>query len=252
MRIHESLQFYKNSRGNVEPAPEQSLKFFLKTFTSGSGPYRRTIEYATNYKEKLANNNTVITFFNFLGIPVLEDPLLKSCWSAWNRTCYGNRHREFLFKFYNNILGVNARVAYFVAGHSAECTVCSINDEPAPRQAETFLHVFFECHFTSRYRLMAETEFFPEISELSETEKKTFWLLGIIPSNIGYIGNMFIQSAVFCINYLIWRIKLTKTKTPVSIFREDFVYMIKCLLLKSGKLREVKTNSHFFLCRQKF
>jgi hypothetical protein len=57
MRIHESLQFYKNSRGNVEPAPEQSLKFFLKTFTSGSGPYRRTIEYATNYKENLANNN---------------------------------------------------------------------------------------------------------------------------------------------------------------------------------------------------
>jgi hypothetical protein len=28
MRIHESLQFYKNSRGNVEPAPEQSVKFF--------------------------------------------------------------------------------------------------------------------------------------------------------------------------------------------------------------------------------
>jgi hypothetical protein len=67
---------------------------------------------------------------------------------------------------------VNARVAHFVAGHSAECTVCNINDEPAPRQAETFLHVFFECHFTSRYKLMAETEFFPEISELSETEKK--------------------------------------------------------------------------------
>ncbi len=97
---------------------------------------------------------------------------------------------------------------------------------------------------------MAESEFFPEISNLGEGEKRAFWLLGIIPTNIGYICNQFIQSAVFCINYLIWKIKLTKTKMPVSIFREDFVFMCKCLLLKSGKLREVKTNSHFFLCRQ--
>jgi hypothetical protein len=250
MRIHESLQFYKNSRGNVDPAPDLSLKFFLKSFSRGSGPYRRILEHATNSKEKLENNNTVRTFFSFLGIPVLEDSILRACWSAWNRNYFGNRHREFLFKFYNNILGVNARVAHFVAGYSAECTICCINDEPAPRQAETFLHMFYDCHFTSKYRHLAESEFFPEITALSESEKRVFWLLGIIPSNIGHTCNQFIQSAVYCINYLIWKMKLSKTKTPVSIFREDFVFMCRNLLLKSGKLREVKTNSHFFLCRQ--
>jgi hypothetical protein len=250
MRIHEALQFYKNTRGNVEPAPEQSVKFFLKTFTRGSGPYRRILEYGTNSKEKIENNNTVRTFINFLEIQVPEESVLRACWSAWNRNYFGNRQREFLFKFYNNILGVNARVAHFVPGHSAECTVCVINDEPAPRQAETFLHVFYECYYTSRYRQMAESDFFPEISPLTESQKRAFWLLGIIPTNIGYVCNQFIQSAVFCINYLIWKIKLSKSRTPVSIFREDFVFMCRNLLSKSGKLREVKTNSHFFLCRQ--
>ncbi len=137
-------------------------------------------------------------------------------------------------------------MAHFVAGHSAECTVCLINDKPAPRQAETFLHMFYECYFTSRYRQMAESDFFPEISALAESEKRAFWLLGIIPTNIGYICNQFIQSAVLCINYMIWKIKLSKSRTPVSIFREDFVFMCRNLLSKSGKLREVKTNSHFF------
>jgi hypothetical protein len=143
MRLHESLQFYKNSRGNVDPAPDLSLKFFMKTFTKGSGPYRRILEYATNNKEKLENNNTVRTFFNFLGVPILEESILRACWSAWNRNYFGNRHREFLFKFYNNILGVNARVAHFVAGYSAECTVCFINDEPAPHGRPKHFYMYF-------------------------------------------------------------------------------------------------------------
>jgi hypothetical protein len=170
MRVHESLQFFLESRRNVEPAPEQSLKFFLRTFTKGSGPYRRTLELASSSKEKLENNTSVRTFYSFVGIPLSEESILGSCWSAWNKTYFGNRHRE----FYNNILGVNACVAHFVAGHSADSSVCLFNDEPAPRQAESFLHVFFECHFTSKYRRMVEQEFFPEIDNHNENDKKSF------------------------------------------------------------------------------
>jgi hypothetical protein len=223
--VHESLQFFLESRRNIEPAPEQSLKFYLRTFTKGSGPYRRTLELASFSKEKLENNTSVRTFYSFVGIPLSEE----SCWSAWNKTYFGNRHREFLFKFYNNILGVNARVAHFVAGHSADCSVSLFNDEPAPRQAESFLH-----------------------DNRNENEKKIFWLLGLIPFNNEWVCNQFVQSVVFSFNFLIWKIKLSKNLIPVSIFRADFLYMCKCLLIKSGKLREVKANSHFFLCRQHF
>jgi hypothetical protein len=219
MRVHEALQFFIDSRRNIEPAPEQSLKFYLRTFVKGSGPYRRTIELASVSKEKLENNTCVRTFYSFVGIPVSEEPILKSCWSAWNKTYFGNRHREFLFKFYNNILGVNARVAHFVAGHSADCSVCLFNDEPAPRQAESFLHVFYDCHFTSKYRCMVEQEFFPEIDNRNENEKKIFWLLGLIPFNNEWVCNQFVHSAVFSFNFLIWKIKLSKNLIPVSIFR---------------------------------
>ncbi len=70
MRVHEALQFFLDSRRNIEPAPEQSLKFFLRTFTKGFGPYRRTLETASVSKEKLENNTSVRTFYNFVGIPV--------------------------------------------------------------------------------------------------------------------------------------------------------------------------------------
>jgi hypothetical protein len=55
---------------------------------------------------------------------------------------------------------------------------------------------------------------------------------------------------VFIVNYLVWKSKLSKTVVPVSIFKADFTYMCRNLLLKSVKLREAKTNAHFFLCRQ--
>jgi hypothetical protein len=250
MRIHESLQFYVLSRRNDEPSPDQSVAMFIKSFSRGSGPYRRILEYSDVQKIKLSENNTVKKFFEFVGIPMLEEPILKHCWSAWNHTFFGNQQREFLYKYFNNILGLNARVAHFVANHSAECSVCIANNEPRPIQAETFLHIFFECSHSNRYREMAEKEFFPELVQETVENKRTFWLLGIIPHNGSYICNQFMQSAVFIVNYLVWKSKLSKTVVPVSIFKGDFTYMCRNLLLKSVKLREAKTNAHFFLCRQ--
>jgi hypothetical protein len=97
-----------------------------------------------------------------------------------------NVQREFLYKFFNNILGLNSRVANFVAGHSAECTLCVLNREPLPINTESFLHLFFECEYSSKYRNMAETELFPELLGQSVQNKKIFWLLGLIPTGNDY------------------------------------------------------------------
>jgi hypothetical protein len=97
---------------------------------------------------------------------------------------------------------------------------------------------------------MAETEFFPEIAQENAENKRAFWLLGIIPHNGTFICNQFMQSAVFTIHYLIWKVKLNKIGVPVSILKSDFIYMCRCLLRNSVKLRVAKTNAHFFLCRQ--
>ncbi len=174
MRIHESLQFYIANRREDEPVPDQSVGFFLKTFTRGSRPYRRILEYNINSKEKLAQNNTVVTFFRLLNTEIFDETLLKKCWGMWNNTFFFNIQQEFLFKYFNNILGINARVSKCVAGHPSECTFCTASREPLPINTEGFIHLFFECPHSEKYRSMAETEFFPEISHENTLNKKFF------------------------------------------------------------------------------
>jgi len=250
MRIHESLRYYILSRKNDEPSPDQSVSKFISSFSRGSGPYRRILEHTELQNLSISDNNCTKTFLDFIGTPVLEEPILKHCWSAWNNTYFGNQQREFLFKFFNNILGLNARVTHFAPNVSAECTLCIVNQEPLPTQAETFTHLFYDCCHSGKYRKMAESEFFPEIERETEENKKIFWLLGIIPANGSYICNRFMQAAIFTVNFLIWKTKLSKINVPVSILRSDFIYMCRCMLIKSVRLREAKTNAHFFLCRQ--
>jgi len=250
MRLYEALQFYITKKNNDDPAPDQSVQAFIKTFSRGSGPYRRILEYSEVKKVNIVQNNSVKKFFEFVGTPVLDETIVRHCWSAWNNTYFGNQHREFLFKYFNNILGLNARVTNFVANFNADCSICVANKEPLPMQAESFTHLFFDCYHSSKYRKMAENEFFPEMLNETDEKKRIFWLLGIIPHNGSYVCNRFMQSAVLTINYLIWKAKLSKVVLPLSIFKSDFEFMCRCLLLKSGKLREAKTNAHFFLCRQ--
>jgi hypothetical protein len=137
-----------------------------------------------------------------------------------------------------------------VANYNAYCSVCVANNEPLPIQAESFSHLFFECYHSSKFRKMAETGFFPEMLKETEDKKRIFWLLGVIPHNGSYICNRFMQSAVFTINFLIWKAKLGKIVVSLSIFKSDFKFMCRCLLSKSGKLREAKNKCSFFLCRQ--
>jgi hypothetical protein len=252
MRLHTAFQFYQDSRRDDEPTPEQSISFFMKTFTKGSRPYRRILEYFINSKETLTQNNSVATFFGLLGTGILNETLLKHCWSMWNNTYFINTQREFLYKYFNNILGLNARVSKFIVGHPAECTFCVASKEPLPINSEGFIHLFFECPHGSKYRNMAEREFFPEILALSEENKKIFWLLGLVPDGAEFKCNRFIQSAVLSFNYLLWKMKLGKIMLPITIIKADFIYMCKCLLYKSVKLREARTNDHFFLCRHVF
>jgi hypothetical protein len=176
---------------------------------------------------------------------------LKNVWGAWNRTFFGNRCREFLFRFYNNILGINSRVAHFVPGFEAECSLCSVGNEQLPVPLETFIHVFFNCTYSTKYRQMVESDFFPEIINASEVERKKFWFLGLLQNNDDN-NNLFITSFVQCFNFLLWQAKLKRTLPPVSVFRLDLCHNIKSMLKASGKLRSVKLGSNHYVCRHEF
>ena len=82
------------------------------------------------------------------------------------------------YKYFNNILGLNTRVSKFIAGYSAECTFCVASKEPLPINSEGFLHLFFECPYGSKYRNIAERDFFAGNSSTKRRKQKKFLAAG--------------------------------------------------------------------------
>jgi len=62
----------------------------------------------------------------------------------WNTGGLNNRIRTFMFKFSNNLLGLNTR--HFVANQNRGCTFCDGNGTTV--LDESFIHIFLECPTT--------------------------------------------------------------------------------------------------------
>ncbi len=249
MRLYEALQFTVNSRRDDEIKQSQSLEFFIKSFEKGSKPFRRILNYRESIGYNISTLNTVKTFSDLVGIEA-EKNVLHSCWGEWQRHFYGNRCKEFLYKFRNNILGLNQRVANFVPGFEAECSLCVINNEPLPRNVESFMHLFFECNHSQKYRGKLINSYFPELMNADSTTLKKFWFYGLVPGMTKC--NIFVSSIVSQTNYLIWSIKLRKEMLPLGAFIEDVNLSIYKMLKMSNKICEAKQNLDLFVCRHTF
>jgi hypothetical protein len=155
MRLHEALEFAANKKAN-EDGNTQSLEFFLKSFDRGSRPYRKILQLTEIARWKIENLNTFKTFIKVCGLEKPSKKTIQLNWGEWNRNYFQNRCREFLYKFRNNILGLNLRVSKFVQGVDAECSLCSVSSNQRPIQAESFVHVFFDCPVSDKYRAEIE------------------------------------------------------------------------------------------------
>jgi hypothetical protein len=248
MRLQESLQFYTRNKQNIAQ-PSVSLEHFLKTFDKGSKSFRRVLQHGVVNKLKISSLNTVESFFRITDARKPDDTILRLIWGEWNSTLYSNRCRDFLFKVRNNILGLNARVCNFVPNIEAECTLCHCNKEPRPVNSETCLHLFLLCPVTEKYRTETERQFFPEIRNGTQEDKKDFWLLGKMPGQSGF--NNFIRCMVNLANFSIWEAKLRKEIIPVSTFIADLKYGTYKVLC-NRYIRDSKHKDNFFVCRLPF
>jgi hypothetical protein len=248
LRIHEALRFYAENKDD-SAVPAQSLEFFMKSFEKGSKPFRRILQNAEIEKVRLSNVNTVKTFFSLIDSNIPEEGILKILLGDWNSGFYSNRCREFLYKFRNNTLGLNARVCKFVNTVDAECTFCCLANEPRPVNSETFSHLFFLCPTSDKYRKAAEEKFFPEIFNAGSDVRRSFWFTGKVPEIREY--NPFVSATVNVLNHAIWELKLKKELVPVSIFIEDFIYTAS-KLTGNKYLRESKAKSNLLVCRHEF
>jgi hypothetical protein len=125
------------------------LTSFLKRFKKGSKQFRKIFDCFAD--SQLKKNRRTITFSNLVELPVPESNTLTALQSLWTCNVYPMRLRDFIFKFRNNLFGLNTRVLHFNNNVSRHCTFCWIASQNDPNSPdETFLHLFFSCPHTKR------------------------------------------------------------------------------------------------------
>jgi hypothetical protein len=166
--------------------------------------------------------------------------------SLWNT--YGIPHTvgSFIFKFYNNILGTNARLFHFVPGISKNCTLCSLKNIPNP-ESENFLHIFFNCPVVTQWNNAFLTKYFPEIQLPTDREKKMLLFLGRVPVPHG--TNNFIALTILIFQFCVWEAKLKKKLH--SFITLDILFQDKILSLigVNKKIRKIALKTNLSLRR---
>jgi hypothetical protein len=109
---------------------------------------------------ELRNQGATETFLNITGAKFPGEKQYGNSISIWNGQGITNRIKVFLFKFFNNILGINTRLSHFVPNQTRGCTLCSLNGtNPVPD--ETFAHIFFDCNTVRNWHNRFLPEYLP-------------------------------------------------------------------------------------------
>jgi hypothetical protein len=73
----------------------------------------------------LENLTTTKTFFNLIGIIYVGTELFSKTVRLWCGSGFSNRYPTFVFKFFNNILGINVRTSHFGLNATRYCFFCT-------------------------------------------------------------------------------------------------------------------------------
>jgi hypothetical protein len=92
---------------------ETDLITFMTRFKRGSKPFRKALDSMDRAMIENKQNRRNNTFFNLLNMQKPESTVLRILNGQWATNCYPVSLREFIFKFRNNILGLNTRVSHF-------------------------------------------------------------------------------------------------------------------------------------------
>jgi len=116
-----------------------TIQNFLMRIKKGSRRIRKIVE--KKIENRVTGNISKYAELTETIIDANNSAILNNSWSY---NYLDNGTRTFIFKFFNNIIGLNTRVAHFVRGHPRTCTFCDIAEEPYEND-ETTLHLFYDC-----------------------------------------------------------------------------------------------------------
>jgi hypothetical protein len=205
----------------------------------------------------LSKQTQTTTFAKVSGSVIPANDTYGFVISVWSKNALPNRLRTFLFKFYNNILGLNTRVSHFDNNVSRKCTLCSINQQsnfnngtvpvPIPVPDETFKHVFADCPVTVRLHTAFIDEFFTGITFVNVTDRLNFFFQGRL--NDGQNYNLFIHAAVMAFQYCIWEMKLKKRLLSFESSKIEFMEILLGFFYMNKDARTTSQKYNFPLCR---
>ncbi len=130
---HFVLKMRPNNRSNG------SSRFIVDKFIPLKNPGKKIRASLTKKGREqfdVSKAKFVTKFQDLTQISLPSKEILGTRVSLWN-----------LFKFLNNILGLNTRISHFVPGQSRDCTFCL--GTFGPISEETFIHLFYECPTTT-------------------------------------------------------------------------------------------------------
>jgi hypothetical protein len=178
-------------------------------FLSLKNPGKKIRSWFTK-KKNLAFDVTKSKFFvtfHTLTMTVLPNKtILGNRISMWTRTGLNNRVRTFIFKFYNNLLGLNTRLSHFVINQSRNCAFCTGTPDPVPD--ETFLHLFFYCPATRQWHDSFLSKYVILPADINRVQRLQLIFFCILPNTTR--DNLFLAFSIILFQFCIWEEKLRK------------------------------------------
>jgi hypothetical protein len=244
MRLIGALSnFYRSlKRGRLSDGTSVSLSTLFSSPARGSRTLRNVFSHSINSKIKIENQTNVRTFFRLIQLPLLDNKILPHILSSWNNVCLSNNYREFLFKFFNNCLGINTRLSHFVLNFSRNCTFCAIGGRNTD---ETFKHLFFDCPTTNSLMRKFEGEFLANFLH-NNNDKVRFWFTGTPPAGI---FNLFLHHCALTFHFIIWEFKVKKKIPSFYTFKLNYFSKLKKMRALCSTLMYDVNNFDLPLCR---
>jgi hypothetical protein len=155
----------------------------------------------------------VVSFCTLVRLPIPKKETVGTLLGVWNTGGINNRARTFIFKFYNNLLGLNTRLSHFVANQNRGCTFCEGTFTTVPD--ESFIHIFLECTTTFDWHNQFLRKYLPHLTLMDLQSRTALFFFGNFPGDgTGTVNNKHVSGPFDSYFPILYLGRKTKEKKP--------------------------------------
>jgi hypothetical protein len=247
MTVRSALLLFKNRKARSRILTDSDMSF--SAFIGNSKKPVKRIKLLLNSVKKRACNleqhQTVKSFFRITDMVYVGNDFYSKVISLWSTCSISCRLSSFIFKYFNNTLGLNTRVSHFGNNVSRNCTFCA--GEGRPATDETFLHLFVECPTTSCWANNFNQEYLGGNVLPNADSRRNFWILGKVIGDDSCDTVRVIVILVF--QYMVWEHKLSKNIPSFRTFMCGYLELLNQTIYSNRKWKNLLELTYPYLYR---